>query len=104
MVRAITVPMKDEHELLVRAGNKKVGRSVSQSVSQSQSLSQSISKMDFPCEPSSCQRGKQHINVVLHGISSRLVLLCRQLRLDDLAGADIYHSVASDKIITCQTI
>ena len=102
MVRAITVPMKDEHELLVRAGNKKVGRSVSQSVSQS--LSQSISKMDFPCEPSSCQRGKQHINVVLHGISSRLVLLCRQLRLDDLAGAVIYHSVASEKIITCQTI
>jgi len=35
VVRAITVPMKDEHELLVRAGNKKVGRSVSQSVSES---------------------------------------------------------------------
>lgn len=54
MVRATTVPMKDEHELLVRAGR-----------SFSQSVSQSISKMDFPCEPSSCQRGKQNINVVL---------------------------------------
>jgi hypothetical protein len=42
VVRAITVPMKDEHELLVRAGNKKVGRSVGQSVSQSESVTESV--------------------------------------------------------------